>query len=68
MTANSNIRIRIGQLIDICGQTYRVAERQRGRAGEERNMYVLEKKNAVGEWYRAETRCRTSLLRHLKEA
>jgi len=59
-------RIRVGQVVTIAGQSYRVAERQRGRAGEERDMYVLERHDANGNWYRSETRCRSALLRHIE--
>lgn len=59
-------RFHTGQEIKICGSNYRIAEIQRGRRGEERSMYVLDKwDESQGQWLlRNEARCRSSLLHH----
>jgi hypothetical protein len=53
--------IRIGDVRELCGQEYVVMRRGRGRAGEERTLYVLGRiRDGVA--YPAETRKRSSLL------
>jgi translation elongation factor P/translation initiation factor 5A len=54
-------RIRLGQVIVICGLPYSVVSRERGRSGESRTVYVLRRLSDG----HTETRNRESLLRYL---
>lgn len=64
MNANnkSTTRVRIGTTFELCGQTYRIAERQH-RAGEG-VMYVVERQ-VEGTWVRTEARTRATVLKAL---
>lgn len=57
------MNIRVGQILRIYGRTYKVLRRERGRAGEERTMYVIGLQDASGEWHARETRGRSVVLR-----
>lgn len=54
-------KISIGQCIVIHGSPYTVVRRERGRSGEDRTVYVIERRS---DGHR-ETRNRSSLLRYV---